>query len=73
MSDYVVDLIDEKMKNAKISRYKLAQDSGVTQSSLSYLFDKQRRPTIAYLFRVTDALGISLAEIVAKVEKDTKK
>ena len=73
MSDRVVDSIDRKMKNAKISRYKLAQDSGVTQSSLSYLFDKKRRPTIAYLFRLTNALNIHLADIIAQVEKDTQK
>ena len=73
MSDRVVDSIDKKMKSAKVSRYKLAQDSGVTQSSLSYLFDKQRRPTIAYLFRITRALNISLADIIREVENNTKK
>ena len=69
-SDKVVDLIGEEMKKRQISRYLLAQITQLSEPSLSFIFHHQRRPTLYTLIRITNALNISLSDIIAQIEKD---
>lgn len=67
-SDKVVTLIKEEQQNKGISNYTLARLSGISETSLSYIFRHQRRPTLYTLKMITEALGLPLSEIVYRAE-----
>ena len=70
LSRQVVGLINEVKEQKNITNYRLAQLSGLSEAYLSYLFKGERQPTLASLFRITEALEINLADIITKVEKN---
>ena len=47
-----------------MSNYILSQKTMLSEASLSYIFRHQRRPTLYTLIMITDALGMSLADII---------
>lgn len=51
-----------------VSNYSLAQKTGLSETSLSYLYRHQRRPTLYTLIMITKALNISLSDIIEQVE-----
>lgn len=56
----------EKIKKLQVERgwstYKLAYESGLTQSTLSNMFTRGTCPTVDTLEKICDAFGISLSE-----------
>ncbi len=69
-SDKVVALIKKEQQEKGISNYTLAQLSGISEASLSYIFRNQRRPTLYTLKMITDALNLSLSEMISRAEID---
>lgn len=67
-SDNVVTIIKQEQIKKGISNYALAQLSGLSEASLSYVFRNQRRPTLYTLKMISDALQLSLAEIISRAE-----
>jgi len=51
----------------------LAFKAGVDRTYLSELENNRKSPTLALLFRLADALGVSAAAMVAKVERLRKR
>lgn len=58
----VLDRINELRKKQGWSLYKLSEESGVSQSTLSNMFVRKTNPSIATLSMICDAFGITLAE-----------
>lgn len=67
-SDRVVAFIKKEQQDRHISNYTLAQLSGISEASLSYIFRNQRRPTVYTLKMIADALNLSLSEIMSRAE-----
>ena len=53
------------------STYKLAYESGLTQSTLSNMFARGTCPTVDTLEKICEAFGISLAEFFEANERKT--
>lgn len=51
------------------STYKLAYESGLTQSTLSNMFARGTCPTVDTLEKICDAFGISLSEFFEKEDR----
>lgn len=66
----VLEKIKKLQQERGWSTYKLAYESGLTQSTLSNMFTRRTRPTIETLQMICDAFGISLSEFF---EEDDKK
>lgn len=64
----------EKIKHLQQDRgwttYKLAYESGLTQSTLSNMFKRKTCPTIDTLKMICDAFGISLSEFFRENENE---
>lgn len=58
----ILERIEELRKKRNWSVYKLAEESGLTQSALSNMFSRKTMPSIATLTQLCEAFGISLAE-----------
>ena len=71
-SDLVVDIIREKQKNLGVSNYVLAQKTNLSEASLSYIYHHQRRPTLYTLIMITNALNLSLADILRQADHTQK-
>lgn len=64
-----------KIDALRISRnwtyYKLAEESGVTQSTIANMFARQSTPSIATLSCFCNAFGITLAEFFCENKNDS--
>lgn len=57
-------------ENAEMTQEQLSFKAGVDRTYVSHLENNKKSPTIDTLFRICDALGVSLAKIIARVEKE---
>lgn len=63
--NYIIERIEELCERKHLSRYRLAQKSGIAQSSISTLLNRKSVPTIQTLEKICDGLGITLAQFFA--------
>ena len=52
-----------------LSRYAVAQNSGVSESMLSLIERGLRNPTLELVLRISDGIGTDLPDIIAKAGK----
>lgn len=69
-SDKVVDLLIQKRTAQNISRYRLSQQSGISEAALSYIERHERRPTLYTLQMIADTLGLRLSDVIKEAEKE---
>ena len=67
--NYIIAKIEQLCKKKKISRYRLAQKSGIAQSSISTLLNRKSVPTIQTLEKICDGLDITLAQFFTEDEE----
>ena len=54
--NYIIERIEELCERKHLSRYRLAQKSGIAQSSISTLLNRKSVPTIQTLEKICDGL-----------------
>ena len=64
--NYIIDRIEQLCEKKQMSRYRLAQKSGISQSSISTLLNRQSVPTIQTLEKICKGLDMTLAQFFAK-------
>ena len=64
----ITERLKELLKARHMSRYRLSQLTGISQSSLCYLFQKKNVPGLVTLRKICDALGITLAQFFCEEE-----
>ena len=67
--NYIIARIEQLCKKKGISRYRLAQESGIAQSSISTLLNRKSVPTIQTLEKICEGLDITLAQFFAGDEE----
>jgi transcriptional regulator with XRE-family HTH domain len=67
--NYIIDRIEQLCESKKMSRYRLAQKSGISQSSISTLLNRKSVPTIQTLEKICDGFGITLAQFFIEDDK----
>ena len=67
-ADYIEQRIKELCDKQQITKYRLSQMTGVTQTVLSRIIKRENVPTIQTLEKICAALNISLAQFFAKDE-----
>lgn len=65
----VVECIKLLVEEKSISLYKLAQNAGISQSTLSNLINRGNDPSIFTLKKICEGLGISLSEFFFIMEE----
>ena len=58
----ILNRINELKNQKGWTIYKLSEESGITQSTLSNMFTRKTMPSISTLIQLCDAFNISLAE-----------
>lgn len=64
--NYIIDRIEQLCEQKKMSRYRLAQKSGISQSSISTLLNRQSVPTIQTLEKICKGLDMTLAQFFSE-------
>lgn len=67
--NYVINRIEELCEKRQMTRYKLAQASGIEQSTLSNLMNRKSLPNIITLSKICDGFGITLSQFFAEEDK----
>lgn len=67
--NYIIAKIEQLCEKKNISRYRLAQKSGIAQSSISTLLNRKSVPTIQTLEKICDGLDITLAQFFTDDEE----
>lgn len=67
--NYIIAKIEQLCEKKNISRYRLAQKSGIAQSSISTLLNRKSIPTIQTLEKICDGLDITLAQFFTEDEE----
>lgn len=60
--NYIIAKIEQLCEKKNISRYRLAQKSGIAQSSISTLLNRKSVPTIQTLEKICNGLDMTLAQ-----------
>ncbi len=66
----IIQLLAEERVKRKISKYALAQKSGVSPQMVGYIEKGERNPTLEIVCRLTAALEVDLSKLVRKAEHD---
>ena len=67
--NYIIARIEQLCEKKKFSRYRLAQKSGIAQSSISPLLNRKSVPTIQTLEKICEGFDITLAQFFAGDEE----
>jgi transcriptional regulator with XRE-family HTH domain len=73
----IIRLLRVEREQRKLSKYAVAQRSGVSESMVGLVERGLRNPSIELLLRLSDGVGVNLAEIItraiAAVGKENRK
>jgi transcriptional regulator with XRE-family HTH domain len=68
----VARLLKEAREKRELSLNVLAQKSGLSRQTISYIEQEAQSPTLDTLLRITSALEVDLAEIISRASKAAK-
>lgn len=66
----VVDFLMKESKSKSISAYRIAQLTGVSDTTIGRLKRHEQNPTLAILIQIVDILDISWSEIAKILDND---
>ena len=67
--NYVINRIEELCEKRQMTRYRLAQVSGIEHSTLSNLMNRKSLPNIITLSKICDGFGITLSQFFMEEDK----
>jgi transcriptional regulator with XRE-family HTH domain len=69
ISSHVANLLKEEREKRNLSLKLLAEKSGVSRQTISYVEQEVQSPSLDTLLRITSAMGVDLAKIIARAQK----
>jgi transcriptional regulator with XRE-family HTH domain len=69
----IVRLLREERESRKLSKYAVAQNSGVSESMLSLVERGLRNPTLELALRIADGIGVDLPAIITRATASVQK
>jgi transcriptional regulator with XRE-family HTH domain len=73
ISSHVAAVLKEEREKRDLSLKMLARKSGVSRQTISYIEQEVQSPSLDTLLRITSALGVELAKIIARAQKRASK
>jgi transcriptional regulator with XRE-family HTH domain len=69
----IIRLLREERVRRKLSKYAVAQNSGVSESMLSLVERGLRNPTLELALRIADGIGVELPAIITEAIASVRK
>ena len=73
VSAEIIRLLKKERERQKLSKYAVAQRSGISQSMLSLVERGLRNPTMELMLRVADGIGADLSVVITKARSNVSK
>jgi transcriptional regulator with XRE-family HTH domain len=68
-----ISLLQKERERRKLSKYYVAQHSGLSPQMIAYVEKGDRNPTLETVLRIAEALNIDFEEILKRARKDLPK
>lgn len=65
--------IDALLRRKGWSRYRLAQESGITEATISNIMNEKHEPRISVLVTLATAMGVSANRLIAGYREESEK
>ncbi len=69
----VVSLLQKELERRKLSKYFVAQESGLSPQMIAYVERGMRNPTLETVLSMCGAMKVDLAEIIKRAQKEVSK
>ncbi len=69
----VIALLQEERLRRKLSKYFVAQESGLSPQMIAYVERGIRNPSLETVLRMSEAMKVDLAKIITRARKDLDK
>lgn len=69
----VIALLQEERLRRNLSKYFVAQESGLSPQMIAYVERGTRNPTLETVLRMSEAMQVDLAKIITQARKDLDK
>jgi transcriptional regulator with XRE-family HTH domain len=66
----IIQLLKAERERRGLSKYAVAQDSGLSQPSIGYIEKRMRIPSLETTLRLAKALNVDLGEIIRQAQKE---
>jgi transcriptional regulator with XRE-family HTH domain len=66
----VISLLQEERMRRKLSKYFVAQESGLSPQMIAYVERGLRNPTLETVLRMSEAMNVDLAKIIKRARKE---
>ena len=64
----VIRLLKKERERRGLSKYFVAQESGMSPQMIGYVENEMRNPTLETVLRIAEAMNVDLAEIIRKAQ-----
>jgi transcriptional regulator with XRE-family HTH domain len=69
ISTHVAAVLKEEREKRNLSLKSLAKKSGISRQTISYVEQEVQSPSLDTLLRITSALGVDLAKVIARAQR----
>jgi len=69
----IIQLLKEERERKCLSKYFVAQQSGLSQQAIGYMEKGHRIPSLETVLRIAKAMNVDLAEIIKRARKELSK
>lgn len=66
----VISLLRSERERRKLSKYYVAQESGLSPQMVAYVENGERNPTLETTLKMAHAIGVDLADIIKKARQE---
>ena len=68
-----VALLKVERERRKLSKYYIAQESGLSPQMIGYVERGDRNPTLETVLRMAEAMGVKMENLISKARKEIQK
>ena len=69
----IIELLKEERERKGLSKYVVAQQSGLSQQAIGYMEKGHRIPLLETVLRIANAMNVDLAVIIKRARKEHSK
>jgi len=69
----IIQLLKEERERKGLSKYAVAQQSGLSQQAVGYMEKGHRIPSLETVLRIAKAMDVDLAKIITQARKELSK
>ena len=66
----IIQLLKEERERRGLSKYAVAQESGLSQQAVGYMEKGHRIPSLETVLRIAKAMNVNLADVISRAQAE---